>query len=194
MKRRSVVQHMALAAACVPWVGKALAHGNAGVIDPPVPLPDWQVSTHWGQPTKLSGLLKGRTVAMQLMFTGCSALCPLQGALFAAIQEALPRQLGERASRVSLLSMSIDPLADTPAALSKWLGQFGAGPTWLAARPSTTDLDALLSIFNGQSPRPAADRHSTQILVLDTSLNLRWRSVELPSAASVLQALNALST
>jgi protein SCO1/2 len=64
------------------------------------------------------------------MFTGCSTVCPIQGAWFAALQVAMAAEHG---TTLRLLSLSIDPLADDPAALSAWLRRFGAGPAWSAA-------------------------------------------------------------
>jgi protein SCO1/2 len=191
MNRRQLLQGIALPMLINP-PRSALAHGNAGPVEPALPLPDWRLETHKGQGVNAHRLLSGQFTAIQLMFTGCSALCPLQGALFAAVQAALPAQLGAKAGRVRLLSISIDPLADTPQALQKWLQQFEAGPAWTAVRPTVSDLTPLLTTFNGTLPLTSADRHSTQTFLVDDQGRLRWRSVALPSAASVLQALQAL--
>jgi len=70
--------------------------------------------THQGAATNLAELLRGRVTALQPMFTGCSATCPIQGALFAQAQHAL---LGrwQSPTPVQWLSLSIYPLADGPS-------------------------------------------------------------------------------
>ncbi|MGK6309802.1 SCO family protein [Variovorax sp. DT-64] len=85
-----------------------------------------------------------------MMFTGCSTVCPIQGALFAALQAAMA---AEHSPTLRLLSLSIDPLADDPAALSAWLRRFGAGPAWSAAVPTTRRLRTCSCCSRAQRPR-----------------------------------------
>ena len=117
------------------------------------------------------------------MFTGCSTVCPIQGALFAALQAA---SLAERGATVRLLSLSIDPLADDPAALSAWLRRFGAGAAWSAAAPTPEALEGMLSLFKGAA---AGDRHTGQVHVFNREAKLVWRTSELPPTAEVMAAL-----
>jgi protein SCO1/2 len=126
--------------------------------------------------------------ALQSMFTGCSTVCPLQGAMFASVQEALSSAPLEHRQ---LVSISIDPLGDTPQSLQAWRLRFGAGDDWIAALPAAADLDALRRAFGAARPE-ALDRHSTQVLFFDADARLRWRSGELPSAREVLAVLRQL--
>ena len=76
------------------WPGQALGappaaqkpHFPFGPLPDPRPVPAWALHTNDGQSTDLARLCRGRSTALQLMFTGCSATCPLQGALFAQAQ------------------------------------------------------------------------------------------------------------
>jgi protein SCO1/2 len=122
------------------------------------------------------------------MFTGCSTVCPIQGALFAALQADLR---AERDPAARLLSLSIDPLADDPAALGAWLRRFGAGPAWSAAAPAPAALEPMLSLFRGGVA--AGDRHTGQVYVFDRQARLVWRTSELPPAAEVLAALGRVA-
>ena len=102
----------------------ALAHPDMGRVIPPRLLPRIAVLRDDGLRTTVDSLLIGRVTAVQLMFTGCSTVCPIQGALFAAAQ------------RVPLVSLSVDPLADDPAALTAWLAKHRARALWRAAVPT----------------------------------------------------------
>ncbi|MEX3815274.1 SCO family protein [Paraburkholderia sp. BR13439] len=84
------------------------------------------------------------------MFTGCSSVCPLQGALFSAVQQGIPR-LGSQYP-LRLISLSIDPLADSPGALRAWLERFDAGPARHAVRPRIGDVEEI----RGGPRRPSA--------------------------------------
>ena len=78
----------------------------------------------------LQTLLKGHITAVQLMFTGCTATCPIQGAIFADAAS----QLATAGRELRLLSISIDPLGDDAQALTAWLQRYGAQPQrWGAA-------------------------------------------------------------
>ena len=177
------------------WPGQALSappaaqkpHFPFGPLPDPRPVPAWALHTNDGQATDLARLCRGRSTALQLMFTGCSATCPLQGALFAQAQSLLAGQ----GSGLQLLSVSIDPLSDDPAALAAWLKRFGAGPQWHAARPRLADRDALLAFFNRDALKapPGADPHTTQVHLIDRQGRLVYRSPALPPPEQIASLL-----
>ncbi|MCY1274072.1 hypothetical protein D9M69_370620 [compost metagenome] len=72
-------------------------------------------------------LVGDRIVVMGFVYTSCTTVCPV----ISAIMQKLQTQLGERAGReVQLISLSIDPLRDTPERLHEYAGRFGAGSGW----------------------------------------------------------------
>jgi protein SCO1/2 len=155
-----------------------------GRVDPPVPVPDVSVRRADGGSASLAGLVRGHATALHLMFTGCSSVCPIEGAIFERVQTLLPDQ---RARGIQLLSLSIDPLGDTPRAMQAWLGRFGAREGWIAAAPQAADLDRLLDLF-GEGPAAVA-RHTTQVNIIDRRGELIFRTRELPSADSIADLL-----
>ena len=175
-----------LAAGALAWLGVPHAARASGVgpVIPAVEAPALPLRRHDGAQQTLALQLRGARTAVQLMFTGCSTVCPIQGALFAALQDAL---LAERDGPVRLLSLSIDPLADDPAALRVWLQRLGAGPAWSAAGPTPQALHPMLSLFKGGVA--AGDRHTGQVYVFDRRARLVWRTSELPPQAEVMAAL-----
>jgi protein SCO1 len=202
LNRRSVVlAPMALAALMGPPITRPAAaqpgtaasardHFPFGPLGSPRALQPWAVTTHQGQATDLPALLKGRVTALQLMFTGCGATCPLQGALFAQAQ----RELGARGSRVGglqLVSLSIDALGDTPELLRRWLTRFDAQPGWAAAVPRVADVDAIIErLGSGGERRPdGPDPHTGQVYLFNRSAQLVSRTPSLPRPAHIVDAL-----
>ncbi len=181
------------AAACAAALGMgvtrpvraALVAADHGRVDPPVPIPDVTVRRAGdGAAAGLAGLLRGRATALHLMYTGCSSVCPIQGAIFERVQDLLP-DLNTRG--IQLMSLSIDPLGDTPRAMRAWLERFAAREGWIAVAPQPDDLDRLLDLF-GQG-RNALEAHATQVNIIDRRADLVFRTPELPSADAIANIL-----
>jgi protein SCO1/2 len=68
----------------------------------------------------------GRPVFLNFIFTSCPGICPLMSEAFRQLQV----RLGDARSKVHMVSMSIDPEADTPARLREYAAQFRAGSQW----------------------------------------------------------------
>jgi protein SCO1/2 len=181
-----------LAAAMVediaPRARAQLVGADHGRIVPPVPIPALRVRCADGTAATLDALVRGHVTAVHLMFTGCSTVCPIQGAIFQRVQSLLPDQ---RATRIQLLSLSIDPAEDTPAAMRRWLGRFNARDGWIAAAPDPQDLDALWNLF-GQG-RNAVENHATQVDIIDRRGLLIFRTPQLPSADTIADLLQKVS-
>ena len=166
------------------------AHNSAGWVKPPQVLPNLRVTLPDGKQLALRDLMRGHVTALQLMFTGCSSTCPLQGALFAQVQ-ARVKAAGPVLARTQLVSLSIDPLGDSLGAMAGWLRQFGANHRWRAAVPEVKDLDTLLNFVDGRSK--GLDRHTAQVYVFNAKGEMVLRSPDHPPAAEVVRWLTELS-
>jgi protein SCO1 len=171
--------------ACLSMPQALLAHGAAGRVEPPLPVPAAAVIAGHGQRVPLASLLAGRCTAVQLIFTGCSATCPIQGALFADAA----RELRGRDRSLQLLSLSIDPLGDSAPALLSWQRRFmpDVPPHWQVAVPVLASLDPLMDFLQGRATGP--DRHTRQVYYFDRSGRLLLRSTDFPPAAEIVQQL-----
>ena len=149
------------------------------------------VRTQSGLATDLPAMLAGRISAVQLMFTGCSATCPIQGALFSQAQS----ELGDRLGGAQFVSLSIDPLSDSPAALAAWLRRFDAKPGWLAAAPRIDDVERLIAwLSQGGEPRPRGnDPHTGQVFIVNQRGELAHRTTSMPPAADIVAALRGVA-
>ncbi len=104
--------------------------------------PDVEVTTQDGKQVHFySDLVRGRVVAMNFIFTTCTTICPPMGAIFSRLQaELADRSLPD----VRLISVSVDPITDTPERLKAWSEGFGAGPGWTLVTGSKPEVDRLL--------------------------------------------------
>jgi len=109
-------------------------------------------------------LIKGKIVAINLIYTTCKYACPLETARLAQVQ----RLVGDRMGRdVFFYSITIDPEHDTPAVLEEYAAKFNAGPGWLFLTGRREDID-LLSRKTGlySPPNPSnPDGHTPHLLV-----------------------------
>jgi protein SCO1 len=165
-------------------LGPARAHNDPGRVLPPIPVPGLNLTMHDGRKTTLKSLLSGRVTALQLMFTGCSATCPIQGALFSQVQERILAETG-----VQLISVSIDPLNDDPRAMRTWLKRFGANERWLGATPEINQLDLWLEFLRARNT--GVDRHTPQVYFFNSAGDLALRSTDFPAPEDVARLLRA---
>jgi len=104
-------------------------------------------------------LLKGKAVAINLIYTRCSASCPVETAKLAQVQ----RLLGDRVGKdVFFYSISIDPGRDTPEVLHAYAEKFHAGPGWLFLTGKEDDIKLVSKKLGLSSVTDAANRDGHQ--------------------------------
>ena len=185
-RRHTLALLSALAAPLTMAQTAAAAHEPFGPLRPPLPAPKFSLTGDDGKRFELTERLHGRITALQLMFTGCSATCPIQGALFGAIA---PLVAGQR--EMQLLSLSIDPLGDSPPALRAWLARYGTHANWQGAVPRAEDVDRLLDFVRGRAA--GADRHTAQVYLFDRQARLAYRTADMPPSRFVAETMGQLS-
>jgi protein SCO1 len=138
--------------------------------------------------------LRGRLVLVNFVYTGCSTVCPMQTRSLADMQRQLPPALRQR---VHLLSVSLDPLQDTPQALKDFARRMGAdlnGWTFATGRPR--DTDRLATALRLYKPDPAVrkpDDHNTALWLIDAKGSVRMRYAgNPPDVPRLLRELAAL--
>ncbi|MCQ4163252.1 SCO family protein [Tahibacter harae] len=149
-------------------------------------IPDVPVLTQAGEPRHFyRDLVQGRLVAINFIFTRCTAVCPLLGARFSQLQ----KMLGEDMARVGLISVSIDPANDTPQRLAQWSQGLGAQPGWTLVTGERADLDELLRSLGASAADPAS--HVPIALIVDERRQpARWQRLDgLADAAVLARAL-----
>jgi protein SCO1/2 len=126
--------------------------------------PDVQLTTQDGARVRFYDLIKGKTVAIELIYTSCRFACPLETARLAQVQ----RLLGDRMGRdVFFYSISIDPEHDTPAVLKAFAETFHAGPGWTFLTGHRADIERLarkLGLYSTPNPEDK-DGHVPALLI-----------------------------
>jgi protein SCO1 len=178
-------RHLLIASAALACT-KTHAQSNA------LQVPDVSVQDDQGRMLKLRALIAERTVAINFIYTGCSSFCPPQTAVFKAVQSRL-NELREARYAPLLLSLSIDPLNDTPQALAKYAARFdarlGAEQGWLMLTGAPAAMEQTARAFRASTQR--VDDHPTQLWV-GCAPKSRWQSVAgLANADDVLRMMKA---
>jgi cytochrome oxidase Cu insertion factor (SCO1/SenC/PrrC family) len=107
-----------------------------------------------------SDLIKGKTVAINFIFTNCTTICPPLAATFARVQ----KDLGDKTGRdVHFISISVDPLTDTPERLKAWGAKFKAGDGWTFVTGDKQEIDKLLNALGASVSR--REDHSPTVIV-----------------------------
>jgi protein SCO1 len=134
-----------------------------------------------------SDLIKGKTVAINTIFTTCTTICPLMGANFAKVRKLI----GDRPD-VTLISISIDPTEDTPARLDEWQRGFGAsGAGWTLLTGDRNDVLALLRAL--QVFTPDKQDHEPVVLVGGDGATTWSRASALMPAADLTKLILSLT-
>lgn len=187
--RRRLLKAAAAFGVSPGWLpSSAQAHGSFGPVEPALAAPALALQAMQGQRVDFAALLHGRVTAVQLMFTGCSATCPIQGAMFAEAQQRLLRD----DPRLRLLSISIDPLGDDLKAMQGWLARFAADTSrWNAALPRVQDVDRLLDFLRGRAT--GIDRHTAQAFVFDRRARLVYRTEDMAAPTELVRLLQRVN-
>jgi cytochrome oxidase Cu insertion factor (SCO1/SenC/PrrC family) len=88
-------------------------------------------------------LVKGKTVAINFIFTTCTTICPPLTATFRRVQQ----DLKAKALEAQLISVSVDPTTDTPERLRDFATKFKAEPGWTFVTGDKNEIDSLLQAF-----------------------------------------------
>lgn len=109
-------------------------------------------------------LLKGKSVAINVIYTSCKDECPLETAKLAQ----LARIFGDRMGKdIFFYSISIDPKHDTPAVLKAYANNFNVGPGWLFLTGKEADIKVIvkkLGLSRGND-RANKDGHTASLMV-----------------------------
>jgi protein SCO1/2 len=127
--------------------------------------PNVTLTTQDGVPVRFyDDLIKGKIVAINLIYTTCEYACPLETARLAQVQKVLGDRMGRD---VFFYSITIDPEHDTPGVLKEYAKQYQAGPGWLFLTGTQADIDLLskkLGLYSRPDPSNP-DGHLPYLLV-----------------------------
>ncbi len=120
------------------WLHRPSASGPSGPAVLPIygSVPPLTLTDESGLPFSLAGL-QGRVWVVDFIFTSCAGQCPQMTAQMAALQRRLP-------STVHLVSITVDPVRDTPAALTVYAKTWGSDlKRWHFLTGEVADIERL---------------------------------------------------
>src|SRR5688500_608553 len=147
-------------------------------------IPDVQVLDQNGKQLNFySDLIKGKTVAINFLFTTCTAICPSLAATFRRVQQ----DAAARGVEVQLISVSVDPTTDTPERLRDFATKFKAGPNWTFVTGDKARIDAVLQAL-GAAVSIKTD-HTPMILIGNEASDYWTRAYGLTSPVKIVDLL-----
>jgi protein SCO1/2 len=103
----------------------------------PADIPGVMLETQTGARVELTDL-RGRWLLVDFIYTRCPTYCVALGSQFARLQDQLAGPLAQ--GKVQLVSISFDPVHDTPHELTSYLRRARSrGAGWFAGRPIDAD-------------------------------------------------------
>ena len=145
------------------------------------PAPEFSLTDQQGRPFS-SADLAGKVVVANFVFTTCTDICPALSGTMKQVQDGL-RSARLLDGKAMLLSFSVDPEQDTPAALAAYAERFQADPTsWRFLTGDPAEIERLLvtGFKLGAPPRvPSASGrpeivHTGRFVVIDPRGQIRW--------------------
>jgi protein SCO1/2 len=134
------------------------------------PAPAFALIDQAGRPVSLADL-RGKVLAISFVFTTCSDSCPIVTAKMVDIKRRLGSDFGPR---VHFVSISVDPLSDTPERLRAYAAKFNADvPGWSFLTGTPAQIDHVVRRFGAYARR--ADNGGVDHLNLTSLIDARGR-------------------
>jgi len=120
-------------------------------------------------------LIKGKVVAIELMYTSCKYNCPLETARLVQLKKMLGDRMGKD---VFFYSITIEPDIDTPQVLKAYAEKYHIGPGWTFLTGKEADIK-LISKKLGLDSLPDVndpDGHTPHLLIGNDATGLWMRN------------------
>lgn len=133
-------------------------------------------------------VLGDKIVAVNFVFTSCTTVCPAQSLILAKLQTLIGERLGKD---MQLVSVSIDPLTDSPARLKRYADKQGAKSGWRWITGGKPNIDRIVAGFDALAG-DFAD-HPAVIFVGDPRSGLWTRFDGFPQPQLLAQRMRELA-
>ena len=148
-------------------------------------IPDTPVQDQDGRRLNFyTDLVKGKTVAINFIFTTCTTICPPLTATFRRVQQELGGRVG---ADVRLISISVDPTTDVPERLKSFADKFKAGPGWTFVTGGKQEISSLLAALGASAPDK--NDHTPMILVGNDAKGKWDRTYGLSPASTIAKLI-----
>lgn len=153
-------------------------------------IPDVEVLDQYGNALHFyTDLIKDKTVAINFIFTNCTTICPPLAATFARLQKEMGDKVGKD---VHLISISVDPLTDTPERLKAWGAKFKAGPGWTFVTGEKQEMDKLLNALGAAVSK--REDHTPALIIGNDSKGVWTRTYGLAKITQIMGVIQNVMT
>jgi len=173
----------------VLFAGASAQQQQAAEATVPPRIPDVNCVDQNGKKLRFhTDLVKGKVVVINFIYTSCTFLCTRIGESTARLQTAL----GERVGRdVYIISVSTDPVTDTPERLKAWATRLKAKDGWTLVTGEKAEMDQLLKVLTGDAS--GIKTHSPLLLIGNEPKNVWAESYVFESPAKLIQQIDRVS-
>jgi protein SCO1 len=159
----------------IPFLALALAAGDPSRLAVIQSAPDFTLKTQDGKRLTLADL-KGKVCLVSFIFTTCNGSCPATTSRLVGVQQELARRGDLKDGRVQLLSITLDPVRDTPEKLQEYIKLYDIDPTsWTFLTGSADDVNRTIAAW-GMWVKPAANGqldHPSRTFLIDKQGRIR---------------------
>jgi protein SCO1/2 len=153
-------------------------------------IPDVSLLTQNGDSVNLrNDVIGDKIVVIDFVYTTCTTICPVLSAILGQVQVRLADRLGKD---VVLVSLTVDPLRDTPARLKAYSAKHRAADGWLWLTGDQPTVDEVLQELGVYTPN--FEDHPSTILVGDAGTGEWARFIGFPGAGKIMDKVNEIST
>lgn len=132
-------------------------------------------------------LIKGKSVAINFVFTTCTAICPSLTATFRRVQQVART----RGIEVQLISISVDPSVDTPERLNEFAQKFRVEPGWSFVTGDKAEIDSVLKAIGAAVVNK---NDHTPMILIGNDVSDHWtRTYGLSSPTTIVNLIEASS-
>ncbi len=137
--------------------------------------PNVLLTTQDGKPVRFyDDVIKGKIVMIQFMFTNCERSCPMITPNLVKVQRDLK---GRGANEVKMVSITVDPLHDTPRALHEYAERFHVQPGWQFLTGRKADIDLIRRKLGVYDPDDQKNEHMN-VLIMGREPTGQWMAME----------------
>ena len=135
-----------------------------------------------------SEALGERIAVIGFVYTTCTTVCPVVSAVMAQVQDKLGARLGRD---VALVTVTVDPVRDTPARMKEYGAKLGSGAGWTWLTGPKPQVDEVLKVFGAYTPN--FTEHPALVLVGDAKSGKWLRFYGFPTPDQLMAAVNELT-
>lgn len=154
-------------------------------------LPNVALQTHKGRTVRFyDDLIKGRMVVINMMYAGCTNICPPNTASLLRVKEALGARVGRD---IFMYSLTLQPDFDKPRDLARYMRKYRVGAGWTFLTGRAEDVDLLrrrLGFYNFDPVTDADLKQHTGMVRIGHDARGRWSMV--PATATTRQITDSI--